>query len=70
MSADRGNFVKNTPEAVKRIKKGNYAYMMESLMLEYYIERDCELMQVNGLLNSNGYGIGLKKGNFGLIQYN
>ncbi|KHJ97737.1 hypothetical protein OESDEN_02287 [Oesophagostomum dentatum] len=35
---------------------------MESSMLEYAVERDCELMQIGGLLDQKGYGIGLPKG--------
>ena len=40
----------------------DYAYLMESSMLEYAVERDCELMQIGGLLDQKGYGIGLPKG--------
>ena len=35
---------------------------MESSMLEYAVERDCDLMQIGGLLDQKGYGIGLPKG--------
>lgn len=31
-------------------------------MLEYAVERDCELMQIGGLIDQKGYGIGLPKG--------
>ncbi|KJH51209.1 hypothetical protein DICVIV_02574 [Dictyocaulus viviparus] len=36
--------------------------MMESSMLEYYMERDCQLQSIGGLLDSKGYGIALPKG--------
>ncbi len=32
---------------------------MESTSVEYVIERNCELAQVGGLLDSKGYGIAL-----------
>ncbi len=54
-------FVNSSREGIERVKKGDYAYLMESSMLEYYIERDCELMQIGGLLDSKGYGIALPK---------
>jgi hypothetical protein len=54
-------FVNSSREGIERVKKGEYAYLMESSMLEYYIERDCELMQIGGLLDSKGYGISLPK---------
>uniref|UniRef100_A0A5S6QD46 Glutamate receptor n=1 Tax=Trichuris muris TaxID=70415 RepID=A0A5S6QD46_TRIMR len=55
-------FVNSSREGIARVKQGNYAYLMESSMLEFYIERDCDLTQVGGLLDSKGYGIGLRKG--------
>lgn len=39
-------------EGIARVKAGNYAYMMESSMLEYYMERDCQLQSIGGLLDS------------------
>ena len=33
-------------------------------MLEYAVERDCSLVQIGGLLDQKGYGIGLPKGLF------
>ncbi len=61
-SAQPSVFVNQSAEGILRVKQGDYAYLMESSMLEYYIERDCELMQIGGLLDSKGYGIGLPKG--------
>ncbi|CAJ0581656.1 unnamed protein product, partial [Mesorhabditis spiculigera] len=55
-------FVNSSREGIARVKAGNYAYMMESSMLEYYMERDCELQRIGGLLDSKGYGIALPKG--------
>ncbi|CAH1800081.1 unnamed protein product [Owenia fusiformis] len=55
-------FVKNSDEGISRVKEGNYAYLMESTMLDYTIQRNCDLMQVGGLLDSKGYGIGTPVG--------
>ncbi|KAG5684282.1 hypothetical protein PVAND_013518 [Polypedilum vanderplanki] len=46
-------------DGVKRVEKGNYAFMMESVPMEYQTARNCKLMQVGGLLDSKGYGIAL-----------
>ncbi|KAK8390471.1 hypothetical protein O3P69_010275 [Scylla paramamosain] len=50
-------FVSTIEEGVDRVLKGNYAFLMESTMLDYTIQRNCNLTQVGGLLNSNSYGI-------------
>lgn len=55
-------FVNNTKEGIERVKKGKYAYLLESTMNEYITQRNCELMQVGGLLDSKGYGIGTPQG--------
>ena len=63
-------FVKNYDEGVKRVKKvkkrnetriipsffrqGNYAFLMESTMLDYVVQRDCNLTQIGGLIDSKG----------------
>ena len=35
--------------------QGNYAFLMESTMLDYVVQRDCNLTQIGGLLDSNGW---------------
>ncbi|KAJ9591183.1 hypothetical protein L9F63_002254, partial [Diploptera punctata] len=54
-------FMKDNDEGVDRVRKekGKYAFFMESITIEYHVERKCDLMQVGGLLDSKGYGIGL-----------
>ncbi|CAO4365013.1 unnamed protein product [Caenorhabditis nigoni] len=61
-SSSPGVFVNSSREGIARVKSGGYAYMMESSMLEYYLERDCDLQSIGGLLDSKGYGIALPKG--------
>ncbi|XP_015783422.1 glutamate receptor ionotropic, kainate 2 [Tetranychus urticae] len=50
-------FVESNDKGVERVKKGDYAYLMESTSIEYIVERECDLYQVGGLLDSKGYGI-------------
>src|SRR5438270_860343 len=50
-------FVESNEKGVERVKKGEYAFLMESTSLEYVIERDCDLYQVGGLIDSKGFGI-------------
>lgn len=60
-SARPSVFMASNNEGVERVVKGkgNYAFLMESTSIEYVIERNCELTQVGGLLDSKGYGIAM-----------
>uniref|UniRef100_A0A1A9UIH8 Glutamate receptor ionotropic, kainate 2 n=1 Tax=Glossina austeni TaxID=7395 RepID=A0A1A9UIH8_GLOAU len=55
-------FVKTYEEGIKRVMEGDYAFLMESTMLDYAVQRDCNLTQIGGLLDSKGYGIATPKG--------
>lgn len=55
-------FVKTSQEGIAKVLKGNYAFLMESAMIEYNTQRNCELVQIGGLLDSKGYGIGTPTG--------
>ncbi|XP_050390802.1 glutamate receptor ionotropic, kainate 2 [Patella vulgata] len=57
MNSSSDNFVSSNAEGVRRVKEGGYAYLAESTAVEYTVERNCELEQVGGLLDSKGYGI-------------
>ncbi|XP_068908894.1 glutamate receptor ionotropic, kainate 2 isoform X4 [Tenebrio molitor] len=54
-------FTASNVEGVERVVKGKggYAFLMESTSIEYVIERNCELTQVGGMLDSKGYGIAM-----------
>ena len=59
-------FSKSNDEGVQRVagtlpgfKEENYAFLMESTVVDYVIERNCDLTQVGGLLDNKGYGVGL-----------
>ena len=43
---------------VNRVLNGSYAFLGESAMLDYLVQRNCNLTQIGGLLDSKGYGIG------------
>lgn len=48
-------FAKSNSEGKKRVLKGSYAFLMESASIEYTIERECNLTQIGGLLDSKGW---------------
>ena len=51
-------FVKSSEQGIERVLRGNYAFLMESTMIEYNMQKNCDLTQIGGLLDSKGYGIG------------
>ncbi|XP_058801348.1 glutamate receptor ionotropic, kainate 2-like isoform X2 [Phymastichus coffea] len=55
-------FVPTYEEGIKRVLQGNYAFLMESTMLDYIVQRDCNLTQIGGQLDSKGYGIATPMG--------
>ncbi|XP_073985733.1 glutamate receptor ionotropic, kainate 2-like isoform X2 [Rhodnius prolixus] len=55
-------FVSTYEEGIKRVLEGNYAFLMESTMLDYIVQRDCNLTQIGGLLDTKGYGIATPMG--------
>ncbi|KAK8395879.1 hypothetical protein O3P69_005772 [Scylla paramamosain] len=65
-------FTKSNDDGVERAakSKGMYAFLMESSSIEYVVERNCDLMQIGGLLDSKSYGIALPPGIvFGLTKW-
>jgi len=57
-------FVKASQEGIDLVLHGDYAFLMESTMIDYNVQRNCDLMQVGGLLDSKGYGIGTRIGKY------
>lgn len=59
-------FAKNNDEGIERVVKGNrmYAFLMESTSIEYIVERNCNLTQIGGWLDSKGYGIAMPVSKF------
>jgi len=62
-NTDNNAFVQSTHEGVERVlnEKGKYAFFVQSWVVDYLVERRCDLKQVGGLLDNKGYGIGLPK---------
>lgn len=69
-SSEPSVFAKNNAEGIERVVKGNrmYAFLMESTSIEYIVERNCNLTQVGGLLDSKGYGIAMPVSKFKFID--
>lgn len=57
----QGVFPKDNTKGINMVKKGNFAFLMESTSIDYMVQRDCELTQIGGLLDHKGYGIALRK---------
>lgn len=57
----QGVFPKDNSKGINMVKKGNFAFLMESTSIDYMVQRDCELTQIGGLLDHKGYGIALRK---------
>ncbi|XP_065732495.1 glutamate receptor ionotropic, kainate 1 isoform X8 [Phocoena phocoena] len=50
--------VKNSDEGIQRVLTTDYALLMESTNIEYVTQRNCNLTQIGGLIDSKGYGVG------------
>lgn len=61
-------FVKSSSEGIERVKNSNYAFISESTTIDYQAQRNCDLQQVGGLLDSKGYGIAFPKGETQIIR--
>lgn len=55
-------FTSTYEEGFRRVLEGNYAFLMESTMLDYVVQRNCNLTQIGGLLDTKGYGIATPMG--------
>ncbi|EDW79998.2 uncharacterized protein Dwil_GK12298 [Drosophila willistoni] len=55
-------FTTTYEDGINRVNQGNYAFLMESTMLDYIVQRKCNLTQIGGLLDTKGYGIATPKG--------
>ncbi|XP_041089857.1 glutamate receptor ionotropic, kainate 3 [Polyodon spathula] len=54
--------VKNNEDGVQRVLKADYAFLMESTTIEYVTQRNCNLTQIGGLIDTKSYGIGTPMG--------
>ncbi|CAM4655008.1 unnamed protein product [Lepidochelys olivacea] len=62
MSSKPSALVKNNEEGIQRALTAEYALLMESTTIEYITQRNCNLTQIGGLMDSKGYGIGTPMG--------
>ncbi|XP_063720364.1 glutamate receptor ionotropic, kainate 2-like isoform X2 [Symsagittifera roscoffensis] len=56
------SYVTSTQQGIERVQQEDYAFFMESTMIEYQVSQLCNLTQVGSPLDSKFYGIGLRKG--------
>lgn len=50
--------VRNSDEGIQRVLTTDYALLMESTSIEYVTQRNCNLTQIGGPIDSKGYGVG------------
>lgn len=55
-------FVSSNAEGIKRVHEQDFAYLMESPLIDYEIQKNCSLTQIGGLLDTKGYGIATQLG--------
>ncbi|GFR26889.1 glutamate receptor ionotropic, kainate 2 [Trichonephila clavata] len=61
-SARPSVFTQSNSEGKQRVLQGDYAFLMESTSIEYETQRNCELIQIGGLLDTKGYGFATPQG--------
>ncbi|CAH6792504.1 Grik1 [Phodopus roborovskii] len=57
-SREQSALVKTSDEGIQRVLTTDYALLMESTSIEYVTQRNCNLTQIGGLIDSKGYGVG------------
>ncbi|KAG9493299.1 hypothetical protein GDO78_001285 [Eleutherodactylus coqui] len=61
-SRSQSVLVKNNEEGIQRVLTSDYAFLMESTTIEFVTQRNCNLTQIGGLIDSKGYGVGTPMG--------
>ncbi|TWW79929.1 Glutamate receptor ionotropic, kainate 2 [Takifugu flavidus] len=56
--------VKNVEEGIQRVLTSDYAFLMESTTIEFVTQRNCNLTQIGGLIDSKAYGVGTPMGTY------
>ncbi|XP_064649607.1 glutamate receptor 4-like [Lineus longissimus] len=62
MEKDVGSFVNTTSVAIQRVRKGGYAYLGESTLVDYAVRHSCDLVKVGGHLDSKSFALATPKG--------
>lgn len=60
--------VKSVEEGIQRVLTSDYAFLMESTTIEYVTQRNCNLTQIGGLIDSKSYGVGTPMGMYTSTQ--
>uniref|UniRef100_A0A8C8ERG2 Glutamate receptor n=1 Tax=Oncorhynchus tshawytscha TaxID=74940 RepID=A0A8C8ERG2_ONCTS len=58
----RRTSVKNIDTGIQRVLTSDYAFLMESTTIEFVTQRNCNLTQIGGLIDSKAYGVGTPMG--------
>lgn len=56
--------VKSVDEGIQRVLTSDYAFLMESTTIEFATQRNCNLTQIGGLIDSRAYGVGTPMGTY------
>lgn len=56
--------VKSVEEGIQRVLTSDYAFLMESTTIEFVTQRNCNLTQIGGLIDSKAYGVGTPMGKY------
>lgn len=62
MQTNPKSFVQSSEEGINRVLTKNYAFFMESTMIDYNVQKNCDLTQIGDLLDYKGYGIATQRG--------
>ena len=62
MTADPTSCVTTSEEGIGRVLNKDYAFLGEGALMEYYTNRNCDLMVIGKPLNSINYAIAVPKG--------
>jgi len=64
LEGNAGVLTTSNSEGIQKVIDGggDFAYFLESPSAEYEVSKNCGLITVGGLLNTNGYGIALPQG--------
>uniref|UniRef100_A0A1I8GCW2 PBPe domain-containing protein n=1 Tax=Macrostomum lignano TaxID=282301 RepID=A0A1I8GCW2_9PLAT len=56
------SFIESPADALRRIRVGGFAGVLESPLVDFYRERDCELTQVGETFSPSAFGFGVAQG--------
>ncbi|CAH1773235.1 unnamed protein product [Owenia fusiformis] len=71
MNSDPSVFVDKAATGVDRVRQGNYYFIMDSVMADYWSKhRPCDVKVIGNPLNSWGYGLAFSKGSPHVSTFN